>query len=72
MLKELKNNKNAICAKQTMPKPKTPQAGTSKNTSNKDDEANASELEDQENGIQDSPFRSSNINELRTPMQPLK
>ena len=49
----------------------TPQIGTSKNTNNRGDEAKASEPEDQENKIQDSPFRSSNLNELRTPMQPL-
>ena len=48
----------------------TPQVGTSKNTNNKDDEANASEpQEDQENDIQHNPFRPSNKNELR--MQPL-
>ena len=49
----------------------TPQVGTSKNTNNEDDEANTSEQEDQENEIQDSPFRPSNMKELSTPMQPL-
>ena len=36
-----------------------------------DGEANASEPEYQENKIKDNLFRSSNMNELRTPMQPL-
>ena len=49
----------------------TPQAATSKNKNTKDDEANASEPEDQENEIQDSPFRPSNMNEFKTPMKPL-
>ena len=40
-----------------------------KNTSKRDDEANASEPENQENEIQDNFFRPSNKNELRTPMQ---
>ena len=72
MLKEMKKSRRA----QSMPSRRyqeqnTPQAGTSKNTNNKDDEGNASELKDQENEIQDSPFRPSNMNELRTPMQHL-
>ena len=72
MLKEMKDSRRA----QSVPGRKyqeqnTPQIGTSKITNNKDDEANASEPEDQENEIQDSPFRPSNINELRTPLQPL-
>ena len=45
--------------------------GTSKNSNKWDDEANASEPENQENEIQDNPFRPSNMNELGTPMQPL-
>ena len=49
----------------------TPQAATSKNKNTKDDEANVSEPEDQENKIQDSPFRPSNMNEFKTPMKPL-
>ena len=56
MLKEMKNSRRA----QSVPSKRhqeqnTPQVGTSKNTNNKDDEANASEPEDQENEIQDSP-----------------
>ena len=49
----------------------TPRAGTSKYISNEDGEENASEPENQECEIQDNPFRPSNLNELRTPMQPL-
>ena len=72
MLKEMKNSRKA----QSVPNRRyqeqnTPQAGTSKNTNNEDDEANASEPENQENEIQDNPFRPSNMNELKTPMQPL-
>ena len=36
-----------------------------------DGEENASEPENQECEIQGNPFRPSNLNELRTPMQPL-
>ena len=72
MFKEMKNSRKA----QAVPgcryqEQNTPQAGSSKNTNNKDDEANASEPEDQENERQDSRFRPSNINELRTPMHSL-
>ena len=42
-----------------------------KYTSNEDGEENASEPENQECEIQDNPFRPSNMNELRTPIQPL-
>ena len=52
-------------------KQNTPQVGTSKNINYGDDEENASDPEDQENEIQDNPFRPSSMNELRTPMQPL-
>ena len=54
-----------------MSRTNTPQAGTSINTKNKDDEANAYEPEDQETEIHDSTFRPSNINEFKTQMQPL-
>ena len=49
----------------------TPRAGTSKYASNEDGEENASESENQECELQDNPFRPSNLNELRTPIQPL-
>ena len=49
----------------------TPQARTSENIKNGDDELNASDIENQENRTQDSPFRPSSNDELRTPMQPL-
>ena len=52
-------------------KQNTPQVGTSNNINYGDDEENASDPEDQENEIQDNPFRPSSMNELRTPMQPL-
>ena len=39
--------------------------------SNEDGEENASEPENQECEIQGNPFRPSNLNKLRTPMQPL-
>ena len=72
MLKEIKNSRRA----QSVPSRRyqeqnTPQVGTSKNIKNEDDEANASEPEDQENEIHDNPFRPSIMNELKTPMQPL-
>ena len=72
ILKEMKNNKRT----QSVPNRRyrernTPRAGTSKYTSNEDSEENASEPENQECEIQDNPFRPSNFNELRTPVQPL-
>ena len=72
ILKEMKNNRRT----QSVPNRRfreqnTPRAGTSKYTSNEDGEENASEPENQECEIQDNPFRPSNSNELRTPMQPL-
>ena len=72
MLKEMKNDRRA----QSVPSRRyqeqnTPQAGTSKNMYEEDDEANASEPEKQETEVQDNPLRPSNMNELRTPMQPL-
>ena len=72
ILKEMKNNRRI----QSVPNRRyqeqnTPKAGTSKYISNEDGEENASEPENQECEIQDNPFRPSNLNELRTPMQPL-
>ena len=72
ILKEMKNNRRT----QSVPNRRyreqnTPKAGTSKYISNEDGEENASEPENQEREIQDNPFRPSNLNELRTPMQPL-
>ena len=72
ILKEMKNNRRT----QSVPNRRyreqnTPRAGTSKYISNEDGEEKASEPENQEREIQDNPFRPSNLNELRTPMQPL-
>ena len=72
ILKEMKSNRRT----QSLPNRRyreqnTPRAGTSKYTSNEDGEENASEPENQECEIQDSPFRPSKLNELRTPIQPL-
>ena len=66
MLKEMEKSRRA----QPVPSRRyqeenTPQLGTSKTTNY------ASEPKNQENEIQDNPFRSSNLNELRTPMQPV-
>ena len=72
ILKEMKNNRRT----QSVPNRRyreqnTPRAGTSKRISNEDGEENASGPENQECEIQGNPFRPSNLNELRTPMQPL-
>ena len=72
ILKKMKNNRRT----QSVPNRRyreqnTPRAGTSKYTSNEGGEENASEPENQECEIQDNPFRPSNLNELRTPIQPL-
>ena len=49
----------------------TPRAGTSRYIDNEDGKENASEPENQECEIQDNPFKPNNMNELRTPIQPL-
>ena len=72
ILREMKNSRKT----QSVPNRRyreqnTPRAGTSKYASNEDGEENASEPENQECEIQDNPFRPSNLNELRTPIQPL-
>ena len=72
ILKKMKNSKRT----QSVPNRRyreqnTPRAGTSKYIENEDDEENASEPENQECETQDNPFRPSNLNELRTPIQPL-
>ena len=43
---------------------------TPKHINNDDCEMNASDTENQENRIQDNPFRLSETNERRTPIQP--
>ena len=72
ILEEMKNNRRT----QSVPNRRyreqnTPKAGISKYISNEDGGENASEPENQECEIQDNPFRPSNLNELRTPIQPL-
>ena len=72
ILKEMKNNRRT----QSVPNRRyreqnTPRAGTSKYASNEEGEENASEPENQECEIQSNPFRPPNLNELRTPIQPL-
>ena len=72
VLKEMKNSTRT----QSVPSRRyqernTPRAGTSKHIDNEGGGENASEPENQENEIQDNPFRPSNMNELRTPIQPL-
>ena len=62
MLKEMKNSRRAqSVSSRRYQELNTPQVGTSKNTNNEDDEANASEPEDQGKEVQDSPSRPSNI-----------
>ena len=70
ILKEMKNNRRTLSVpNRRYREQNTPTAGTSKYTSNEDGEQNASEPENQEYEIQDNPFRPSNLNELRTPIQ---
>ena len=72
ILKEMKKNRRTLSVpNRRYRQQNTPRAGTSKYTSNEYGEENASEPENQECEIQDNPFRPSNLNELRTPMQPL-
>ena len=71
MLEEVKNSTRAqSLASRRYQEQNIPQVGTSKNINNRDDEENASEPEGQEIEIQDNPFTPSNMNELKTPMQP--
>ena len=72
ILKEMKNNRRTrSVSNRRYQEQNTPKPGTSKYASNQDGEENASEPENQECEIQDDPFRPSNLNELRTPIQPL-
>ena len=72
VLKEMKNSRRT----QSVPSRRyqerdTPRAGTSKYIDNEGGEENASEPENQENEIEYNPLKPSNMNELRTPIQPL-
>ena len=72
VLKKMKNSRRIQSAPgRRYREQNTPRAGNSKYIDNEDGEENASEPENQECGKQDNPFRPSNLNELRTPMQPL-
>ena len=72
ILKKMNNNRRThSVSNRRYREQNTPRAGTSKYASNADGEENASEPENQECEIQDNLFRPSNLNELRTPMQPL-
>ena len=72
LLKEMKNNRRTqFVPNRRYREQNAPRAGTLKYTSNENGEENASEPESQECEIQDNPFRPSNLNELRTPIQPL-
>ena len=72
MMREVKTNKRT----QSVPsrkndEPATSRAETPRYSNNNDGEINASDTENEENRIQDNPFRPSDINELRTPFQPI-
>ena len=71
VLREMKNRKRTQSGPSRYQEQNASKAGTSKYNGNEDDEENATGPENQESGIQDNPFRPSNMNELRTPMQPL-
>ena len=72
MLKEMKNSGRAQSVRiRKYREQDTPQPGTSKNANYRGDEVNASESDNQENELQDNPFRPSDNDELRTPIQPL-
>ena len=71
VLKEMKNSKRSQSGPSRYQERNASKTVTSKYNDNEDDEENAIEPENQESGIQDNPFRPSNMNELRTPMQPL-
>ena len=71
-LKEMKNKRRT----QSVPNRRyreqnTTRAETSKYANDEDGEENSSEPENQECEIRDNPFRPSNLNEFRTPIQPL-
>ena len=71
ILKEMKNRRTQSVPNRRYREQNTPGAGTSKFIDNEGDKQNASEPENQECETQDNPFKPSNLNELRTPVQPL-
>ena len=72
ILREMKNSRRTLSVpNRRYREQNTPKAGTSKYASNEDGEENASETQNQECEIQDNLFRPSNLNELRTSIQPL-
>ena len=71
MLKVMKNNiRTQFVPGKKFQEQNIPKAWTSKNVNNGDDELNASDIKNRENRTQGNPFRPSNNDELRTPMQP--
>ena len=72
VLKEMKNSRRTqFVPGRRYREQNTPRTETSKYIDNEDGEENASEPENQECEIQDNHFRPSNLNEFRTPIQPL-
>ena len=44
---------------------------TPKHINDEDGEVNATNMDNQESSVQDNPFRTSELNELRSPVQPV-
>ena len=71
ILKEVKNNRRTHSVPgRRYREQNTHKAGNSKYVDNEGDEENASETKNKECEIEDNRFRPSNLNELRTPIQP--
>ena len=61
----MKHSKNA----QSVPDRKIRE--TLKHINDEDGEVNATNMDNQESSVQDNPFRPSELNELRSPVQPV-
>ena len=71
MMREVKSSRTKSIPRRKDNEQTTSRIATPKHINNDDGEINASDTENQENRIQDNPFGPSEINELRTPIQPI-
>ena len=71
MMREKKNRRTQSIPSRKDNGQTTSRIETTKQVKNDDGEINESDTENQENTIQDNPFRPSETNELRTHIQPI-
>ena len=71
MIREMENSRRAqSVSNRKNNRHNTSRIETQRSTNNDDGEINATDIKNQENKIQDNPFRPSGINELISPKQP--